>query len=250
MPRVPESAVTRGLPGVSAQPIREKAQIGRAVSDSLGRFAELSSQLAEAERAEELTRKSSIVEGSLAELQLRIAQDPEIDTMDAAGQAYEAGANEIFNEYGQSESPTVSRALEKQFLSSMLQGRVAVMKSGYKRQADNAVANLDATAETLERAYALAPDDERRAEIRSIHARGVHLSKFISEENKGDRVRDFQMRTDKARVRGLIDVGDFEGAEELLDGRLLRTAACPEGRESRTHHPLFVLHQRTSFRRA
>lgn len=51
MPRIPESAVTRGLTPVSRQPIREALAIGQAVTGLTDASAQLASRFAEAERA-------------------------------------------------------------------------------------------------------------------------------------------------------------------------------------------------------
>jgi len=217
MPRIPESAVTVGLTSVSQQPIREAALIGQAATGVAENLTDISAKLAEAERADELIQKSSSMEVALSDLQLSIEQDPSYNTVASSSQAYEAGSDQIFAEYGQSESSAVSSALKKQFLTSRLQGGVAVKRSGYKRQSDTSIAGLDTAARSLERAYASAPDDQKREQIRAQHALGVNLNAFISEQDKGDRIRDFQIDTDIAHVRGLIDTGYLNEAEVLLN---------------------------------
>jgi hypothetical protein len=221
MPRIPESAVTVGLPGVSAQPIREALEIGQSVVGFTEASKQLFSQLAEAERAEELMRMSASLEGSLADLQLEIQQDPEFNTVASANQAWMEGSEQIREELGQSNSETVNLAINKQFLQSNLRGSISVRKVAYGRQVDAAIANLDSDTEDFERKYAVATSDDERAEIRETFARNVKLSSFISEQEKGNRIRAYNNDTDTARVRGLIDSGQFEAAEELLNSEQL-----------------------------
>ena len=216
MVRIPPSAVTVGPSRVSAQPIREAIGIGGAVAGLTEAGTEFASRLAEAERARELTRMSSDLENSLVDLQISIAQDPELNTVGAAEQAFTEGADQIFTDLGESDSVAVNDAIQGQFLKSSLRARVSVKQSAFKRQSDAAIAELDVTREKLERSYAAAPDDEKREEIRDLYARDINLSAYLSEQEKGDLIRDFETDTDVARVTGLINSGDFDSAQELL----------------------------------
>ncbi len=216
MPRIPESAVTVGLPSVSSQPIREVLEIGDAVMGLTEASVQLASRLAQAQRADELTQKSSALEGGLADLQLAIAQDPNLRTVESAGQAYKDGATEIFAEHGQSDSQVVSRALEKQFLQSSLQGSVSVRKSAFGRQADTSIAGLDAATDGFKRAYVSAADDEKREEVRELYVRSVGLNAYLSDQDKVNQVQSFDTFTDTSRVRGMIDAGFLDEAEDLL----------------------------------
>jgi hypothetical protein len=216
MARIPQGAVTVGLASDFAQPVREKLQIGQAIVDLAGASIELNSRLAEAARADEFTQMSSSLEGSLADLQLSIQQDPGLNTVALAEQAYKAGAEQIHSDLGRSTSRVVNTEIDKQFLKSTLRGNIAVKKAAYGRQADASVAGLDTAEEELERAYAVATDDEKRAEIRAQYAQSVNLNSYISEQVKGDRIRDFATNTDTARVQRLIDTGQFEAAQDLL----------------------------------
>ncbi len=216
MPRIPESAVTVGLPSVSSQPIREVLEIGDAVAGLTEASAELASRLAQAQRADELTQKSSTMEGSLADLQLAIQQDPELNTVASAGQAYKEGATAIFEEHGQSDSQVVSRALEKRFLQSSLRGTVAVKRVAFGRQADASIAGLDAAAEDYSRNYAVAQDDEERERIRAVYAQDVDLNAFIGEQAKGDRIQAFNASVDETRIETLLNDDRADLALSLL----------------------------------
>jgi len=216
MPRIPESAVTVSVPGVSRQPIREAAEIGDAVVGLTEASTELASRLAEAERAEELTRMTATMEGSLADLQLEIAQNPEYNTVAAAEQALVEGAGRIREEIGESSSDVVNRAFERRFLQSSLRARIHAKQVGFKRQADASIANLDFAAEEFRRAYTVAPDDEKREEIRAQYAQSVNLSAYLSEQEKGDRIRNFNSDADNTRIETLINGDEAELALSLL----------------------------------
>lgn len=227
MVRIPPSAVTRGRPGGNIGPVREVVEIGSAITDTVGAATDLAERLALADRKVELSRMSSSMESSLADLQLEISQNPDLNTMELAEEAFNVGAEAIFGGLGQSTSQAVNEALEAQFLESSLQGRVFVKNAGYKRQADAAIAQLEADSDGLERAYASAPDDEARERIRGIQARNVNLSDYLTEQEKGDEIRRFETATDVARVRGLIQAGLFQEAEDLLNSEQL-TGLDPE----------------------
>ena len=216
MPRIPKSAVTVGLPSVSVQPIREVLEIGQAAAGFSEATAELTSRLAEADRADELTEMSSSMEGALADLQLAIQNDPELNTVAAAGQALTAGAEQIYEAAGKSTSKAVNSAFERQFLQSALRAGVAVKRSAFERQSDASIAGLDTSAEDLKRKYALAPDDDERARYREIYARGVDLNSYLTEREKVKRILDFADDTDTGYVRSLIDTGQFAAAEDML----------------------------------
>lgn len=216
MARIPESAVTVRQGGGSIQPIREVVEIGRAITDTIGAAVDLTDRLALADRKVELSRMSASMEASLADLQLEISQNPDLDTVEAAEQAFDGGAEQIFSALGQSSSQAVNEALEAQFLRSSLQGRVFVKRAGYQRQADAAIAGLEADSDGLERAYASAQDDEKRGQIRALHARNINLSDYLTEQQKGDRIRRFETATDTGHVLGLIGAGAFDLAEDML----------------------------------
>lgn len=216
MPRIPESAVQVRVSPLSTQPIREELQIGQAITGLTQASIELTSRLAEAERIDELTRKSTVMEGSLADLRLSIAQDPELNTVSSASQAYTEGSERIFSEMGESSSRVVSQKLEKQFTKSSLQGHIAVKQFAYKRQSDAAISDLDASADMLERIYAAESNSEKREDIRKLFAQGISLSPYLSEQEKGDRIRSFWTATDKGHVRGLINMGLLDEAEDML----------------------------------
>ncbi len=205
MVRIPESAVTVRQGGGSIQPIREVVLIGDAVTNTIGAAVDLSSRLGVAERKVELSRMSAQMEGQLADLQLEIAQNPEFDTVESAEQAFNDGAESIFSALGTSSSQAVNEAIEKQFLRSSLQGRVFAKQTGFQRQADAAVAQLAEDGSSLERAYAVAPDEEKRAEIRALYARSINLSDYLTEQQKGDLIRAFNASVDTNRVQALLN---------------------------------------------
>ncbi len=63
MPRIPESSVTRGLPGVSSAPVQGVLAIGNAVLGVTEAGSELAARLAVAEKTDELFRLSGEMEG-------------------------------------------------------------------------------------------------------------------------------------------------------------------------------------------
>jgi hypothetical protein len=217
MPRVPESAVTVGLPSVSPQPIREVLEIGDAVAGLTEASAQLATRLAEAERADELIAKSGAMEGALADLQLAIQQDPELNTVTAAGDAFKDGAEKIFEDFGQSTSPTVQRKLQQIFLQSSLQGGVSVRQTAFKRQKDASIAGLDLAAEGYRRAFLAAPDAVGRDQIRTAYSRNIALNGFLSDQDKVARILGFARDTYKDRAVSLIQAGLFDAAESHIN---------------------------------
>lgn len=221
MVRIPDSAVSVGLPAVSAQPIREAAQIGGAVVGLTEAGTEFASRLAEAQKAADLSSRSGAMAEAFSELQLELQRDPSLNTVDSIEAAWDAGSAGIAEEHlDQSDSEAIDRALSAQFVKSNLRSRIAVSQSGFTREKDAAIAARDAEDRQLENVYALIPPgfvgDEVRADIRGMQARNTNLSGYETEVAKFKRIERFALRTDTAHVRGMIDGGLFDDAEDIL----------------------------------
>jgi len=224
MVRVPESAVTRGPGSISAQPVREAIEIGSAAADSIGATTDLFARLAIEDRKVELTGLSASMENDLAELQFRIANDPQFNSVALADEEFQRGAQDIGNGIlDASTSTAVNDAISKQFLTSVLQGRTVVKNSAYTRQKDTALAGLDTADELFGRAYAAAPNDAKREQIIALQVRNVVLSEYETDQAKGDRIRKFRLDMDMGHVRSKIDLAASNpNADEA--NRLLREA--------------------------
>ncbi len=222
MPRIPESSVTRGLPGVSSAPVQGVLAIGNAVLGVTEAGSELAARLSIIEKTDELTQLSGEMEGALADLQLQIQQDRGLNTPVSASAAFNEGAEAIFSDFGtRSDSNVVRRELEKNFIRSSLQANIAVKSSGYRKQVDASLAGIESTANDLEKAYAVAGDPLRQQEIRDKFALGVNLNEFATEQQKVAFIEDFNVRTATASVRSLIDTGQFDKARDLLNSNEL-----------------------------
>ena len=221
MARIPPSAVTVGLPGVSAQPIREASQIGGAVVGLTQAAVAFASARSEAQKAADLSARSGALEGAFAELQLELQRDATLGTVDATEAAFDAQAQGIAAEHlDQSDSDVVNAALAAQFPKTLLRARVAASQRGYVREKDGAIAALDVSDRQYGGEYALlsplADGDEARLGLREIQARDTNLSGYLTEVQKVKRIQSFGLRVDTAHVRGMIDVGLYDEAEDLL----------------------------------
>ena len=217
MPRIPESSVTRGLPGVSPAPIQQSLDLGSALVGLTDAAVQLSTELSIAEKTDELAGLTAEMNGRLADLNLGIQQNPDVKTQSEALQLYDEGSSEIFSDIGtRSDSGIVKRALSPKIFKAGAAGKIAASKIGYAKQKNASLADHDANRELMLRSFVAATDDLKREELLGDYAEFVNNNPFIPPQDKGRLIRSFADDSVTAQVLSHINHGELAQAQFVL----------------------------------